>query len=128
MKKMKTLFKREFNNNKIEKCLNEVEDDCIWVLNNEGYDTEKLDGTCTMIKEGKIYRRFDYKEGRKLPKGAIPCQEKRDEITGHFPHWVLCEENDPNAKYYIETFKKTPDLPDGTYELIGLILMLTLII
>lgn len=72
-----------------------------------------------MIKDGKIYRRFDYKDGRTLPKGAIPCQDKRDEITGHFPHWVLCEENDPIAKYYLEALKKDPNLPDGTYELIG---------
>lgn len=119
MKKMKTLFKRQFDNKKIVKCLNEAEEECKWVLNNEGYATEKLDGTCTMIKEGKIYRRFDYKEGRILPKGAIPCQEKRDEITGHFPHWVLCEENDPNAKYYLEALKRQPNLSDGTYELIG---------
>lgn len=98
MKKMKSLFKREFENGNIVKCLNEVEQECQWVINGEGYATEKLDGTCCLIEDGKIYRRFDYKVGRKLPPNAIPCQEKADEVTGHFPHWLLCTENDGNAK------------------------------
>ena len=87
----------------------------------EGFATEKIDGTCCLIKDGKIYRRYDYKKGRTLPRGAIPCQEKPDPITGHFPHWLLCTENDPNAKYYLETFErqKNDNLEEGTYELIG---------
>lgn len=119
MKKMKSLFKREFNNGNIVNCLNEVEQECQWVIDGEGYATEKLDGTCCLIKDGKIYRRFDYKVGRKLPANAIPCQEKADEVTGHFPHWVLCTEDDGNAKYYLETFKKQKNWENGTYELIG---------
>ena len=31
MKKMKTLFKRQFENYKIAKCLKEVEPECRWV-------------------------------------------------------------------------------------------------
>lgn len=120
LKKMKTLFKREFKDNKIEKCLNEVEPECEWVLKGEGYATEKLDGTCTLIQNGKIYRRYDYKPGRILPKGAIPCQEKPDPITGHFPHWLLCSENNKNDKYHIEALKKQKELENGTYELVGI--------
>ena len=33
MKKMKSLFKREFENHEVVKCLNEVEEGCEWVLN-----------------------------------------------------------------------------------------------
>ena len=119
MKKMKTLFKRQFENYKIAKCLNEVEPECMWVINGEGYATEKIDGTCCMINDGKIYRRYDYKVGRTLPVGAIPCQEKADEVTGHFPHWLLCEEKDPNCMYQLEAFKRQPNLENGTYECIG---------
>lgn len=74
-----------------------------------------------MIEDGKIYRRYDYKKGRILPDGAIPCQEEPDSITGHFPHWLLCTENDLNAKYYLEAFErqKQDNLVNGTYELIG---------
>lgn len=116
---MKSLFKREFKDGNIVRCLNEVESECEWVLRGEGYATEKIDGACCLILDGKIYRRFDYKKGRKLPLNAIPCQEKADEITGHFPHWVLCTPNDPIAKYYIQTFEKQKDLLNGTYEIIG---------
>jgi len=119
MKKMKTLFKRQFKNHKIEKCTNEVEPGCEWVLEGEGWATEKMDGTCCLIQDGKIYRRYDYKKGRILPYGAIPCQEKPDPTTGHFPHWLLCTKEDHNAKYYLEAFNIQKDLENGTYELIG---------
>ena len=120
MRKMKSLFERQFENHRIVKCLNKVQEGCEWVLNGEGYATEKLDGTCCLIKDNKIYRRFDYKKGRTLPKNAIPCQQEPDPITGHFPHWVLCEEANPADKYHIEAFNKQKPLEDGTYELIGL--------
>ncbi|MEG1363844.1 MAG: DUF5565 family protein [Clostridia bacterium] len=119
MKKMKTLFKREFNNHEIVKVLNEVEVGCEWVLNNEGYATEKIDGTCSLIQNLQIYRRYDYKAGRILPAGAIPCQDKADNITGHFPHWLLCTNEDHNNLYHLEAFSKQPNLENGTYELIG---------
>lgn len=120
MRKMKSLFERQFENHRIVKCLNKVQEGCEWVLNGEGYATEKLDGTCCLIKDNKIYRRFDYKKGRILPKNAIPCQQEPDPITGHFPHWVLCEEANPADKYHIEAFNKQKPLEDGTYELFGL--------
>lgn len=55
---------------------------------------------------------------------AIPCQEKADPITGHFPHWVLCDEKNPADKYHIAAFEllknERPGMKlDGTYELIG---------
>lgn len=59
-----------------------------------------------------------------MPLNAIPCQEKADPITGHFPHWVLCDEKNPADKYHIAAFKKLiGDKPgliwNGTYELVG---------
>jgi len=119
MKKMPTLFQRVFEGHKVVECSREPTAGCEWVLDGEGYATEKRDGTCCLINDGKIYRRFDYKAGRQLPYGAIPCQEKADPITGHFPHWVLCEEGDPQCKYHLQAFKKRTDWKDGTYELIG---------
>lgn len=119
MKKMPSLFEREFKNHKVEKCLNKIHEGCEWVINGEGYATEKIDGTCCWINNNKIYKRFDYKKGRKLPEGAIPCQEKADEITGHFPHWVLCDEDNPADKYHIQAFNQRKEWENGTYELIG---------
>lgn len=43
MKKMKTLFIREFDGPNIVRTLNKVNDGCEWVLNGEGYATKKLD-------------------------------------------------------------------------------------
>lgn len=73
-----------------------------------------------MIKENKIYRRYDYKEGRTLPYGAIPCQDEPDSITGHWPHWLLCDRNNPQDKYHFIAFDKQKEWEEGTYELIGL--------
>ena len=119
MKKMPTLFIREFEGSNITRCLNQVTKGCEWVIDNEGYATEKLDGTCCLIKDNKIYKRFDYKVGRNLPKGAIPCQKEMDPLTGHFPHWVLCSETNPSDKYHILAFMKQTRWENGTYELIG---------
>lgn len=118
MKKMPTLFVRTFENHEIKNTINELTPGCEWVLNGEGIATKKLDGTCCLIEDGKIYARFDYKPGRKLPEGAIPCQEEADPITGHFPHWVEVTDQ-PQYKYHKIAFDKQKDLENGTYELCG---------
>ena len=41
MRKMKTLFKRQFENHVIVKCLNEVEPECQWVLNRRMFGNRK---------------------------------------------------------------------------------------
>jgi len=123
MRKMKTLFKREF----IKKgnrtigiiVLNEVEDGCEWALNGVGTMSSKFDGTCCLVQGGELYKRFDYKKGRNLPSNAIPCQDAADKITGHFPHWVKCSEDNPADKWHLKAFKQVPHRDDGTYELCG---------
>lgn len=120
MKKMPTIFVRQFNNCHKVKALNQVNEGCEWWFNGEGYATEKFDGTCCLVKDGELYKRFDYKEGRTLPKGAIPCQECADPITKHFPHWLKVDEDDPSDKWFIKAFNKSKPLEDGTYELVGL--------
>lgn len=119
MKKMKTLFVKQYNElNDYIGVKNEVTKGCEWVLKGEGKATQKLDGTCCLVKDNEIYARFDFKPGRKLPDGAIPCQEKADEVTGHFPHWVLIGDN-PQYKWHKRAFDRQKPLEDGTYELIG---------
>lgn len=56
-----------------------------------------------------------------IPVGAIPCQEP-DLISGHHPHWVKCDINKKEDKYFIEGYNSLAELgkvEDGTYELIG---------
>lgn len=123
MKKMPTLFKREFTNGHVVKVLPEVTPGCEWVLNGEGVATRKLDGTCTMVQHGKLYKRYDAKRGKTPPPDAIPCQPEPDPVTGHWPHWVPVKEDDPGDKWFVEAWKRQTaicgTLPDGTYELCG---------
>lgn len=127
MKKIPSLFIREFNEDNTKNSINQVTPGCEWVLDGEGVATEKYDGTCCLIEQGKLYRRYDAKRGKVPPKDAIPCQPEPDPITGHWPHWVPVKENNPDDKWYIEAFKKVEEqsllygkyIIDGTYELCG---------
>jgi hypothetical protein len=117
MKKISTLFKKDPNN--LGRVINEINEENKWVINGEGIATRKFDGTSSAIIEGEIYKRYDAKKGKKAPLGAIPCQEA-DMITGHHPHWVKCDRNKSEDKYFFEAFDKLKDKKDGTYELCGI--------
>jgi len=121
MKKIPTLFVREFENHKVKRITPEVTEGCEWVLRGEGIPTVKWDGSCCAIINDELYKRYDAKKGKKPPEGAIPCCDP-DPITGHHPHWLKCDENNPADKWFFEAFnytKKQRNLPDGTYEAIG---------
>jgi hypothetical protein len=121
MKKIPTLFVRIFEHNKIKIITHEVTKGMEWVLNGEGTATVKYDGSCCAIINGEFYKRYDAKNGKKPPEGAIPCCEP-DPITGHHPHWVKCDRNNPNDKWFWKAYDTTPIYHniDGTYEAVGL--------
>ena len=80
----------------------------------------KLDGTSCMVRDGKLYKRYDAKKGSTPPVGFEPAQLEPDEITGHWPGWIPVGEGNDD-KWHREAFA-TPilnPLLDGTYELIG---------
>lgn len=130
MKKMPVLFVREFHGpgHLFDRSKNafiiteQVAPGCEWVLAGEGVATRKWDGTAVLVKEGRLYARFDAKPGRTPPPGAIPCEPEPDAATGHWPHWVLAD--GPQHKWirgahasYAAAF--AGKVPDGTYEAIG---------
>lgn len=123
MRKIPTLFKREFEGHKVVKIFPEVTPGFEWVLENEGSATIKVDGACCCIAAGEFYKRYDAKNGKPIPDGAIKCQNEPDPITGHMPCWVKCDRNNPADKWfwvaYDDATKDYP-LPDGTYEAVGL--------
>jgi len=85
-----------------------------------GIPTMKLDGTSCMVRDGKLYKRYDAKKGSTPPVGFEPAQLEPDEITGHWPGWIPVGEGNDD-KWHREAFA-TPilnPLLDGTYELIG---------
>lgn len=112
MQKMKTVFVIDRTTHR---ATDQVQAD--WVINGEGIATIKHDGTSCMVKDGRLFRRFDAKKGKMPPEGAIPCEPHADPNTGHWPHWVIVEENDPSSRWHVEAFDST--MPDGTYELVG---------
>lgn len=121
MKKISTLFKK--NKNDLSLVTNEIDLDHKWVFDGDGIPTRKFDGTATAIINGLLYKRFDVKKGKRVPDNAIACQEP-DVITGHWPHWILCDRNNPADKWHYKGFDKlcsevSLELLDGTYELCG---------
>ena len=128
MRKIPTLFQREFDEKHNATILQEVTPGFEWVLNGEGIATVKYDGACCAIIDGELYRRYDAKRGKQPPDGAIPCQPEPDPVTGHWPHWVKCEGGNGADKWFVEAYKNTlmhshagpaAPLADGTYEAIG---------
>lgn len=116
MKKTISLFQRNYDGDRLVR--NEIVPGAEWVQAGEGQATRKYDGTCCMVKEGVLYRRYDAKNGKEPPKGFIPAQDP-DPLTGHWPGWLQCEPTNPNDRWFIEAFESSPPKMDGTYELIG---------
>jgi hypothetical protein len=133
MKKIPTLFKREFEGHNIVNILPEVTEGMEWVLKGEGTATVKIDGSCCAIINGEFYKRYDAKKGKPVPDGAIKCQEDPDPVTGHLPCWVKVSFNNPADKWFVNAYNNTPlswydgyiktggiePNIDGTYEAIG---------
>lgn len=121
MKKIPTLFERTFADHKVIAISDNVTPGFEWVLEGKGIATVKIDGSCTAMLGGEYYKRFDAKKGKRVPDGAIPCCDP-DPITGHHPHWVKCDRNNPADKWFWAAYDNTPkeELTDGTYEAVGL--------
>jgi hypothetical protein len=130
VQKIPTLFERDWDHPK-RIVLNKVTPGCEWVLNGEGVATQKLDGTCCLIRDGKLYKRREL--AIKVP-GAGSHEEytvpdgfelvDTDEKTGKRIGWVPCTQGAPEDRWHWEGFRNllshlliTPS--DGTYELVG---------
>lgn len=123
MKKIPTLFTRVFENRRIVDITPEITPGCEEAFLN-GKATIKVDGSCCAIFNGVLYKRYDAKKGKKAPEGAIPCCDP-DPVTGHWPHWVKVDHNNPNDKWFAEAYNNYLEgfFPDttltATYEAIG---------
>jgi hypothetical protein len=121
VKKMPCVFQRDFKDDHTALARDEVTPGCEWVLAGEGVATVKWDGTATMVRDGKIYARFDAKRGKAPPLGFEPCQEP-DPVTGHWPGWIPAE--GPAYRWIraaFDNFVNTFGVPpvNGTYEACG---------
>jgi len=120
VRKIPTLFERVFDNHRKVDILPNVTAGMEWVMQGEGVATEKYDGSCCAIIEGEYYKRYDAKQGKIPPAGAIPCC-KPDPITGHWPHWIKVDRNNKSDIWHIAAYDHSygETLEDGTYEVIG---------
>lgn len=123
MKKIPTLFDRVYKDHKVVGITHNVTPGMEWVLAGEGEATIKMDGACCAIINGELYKRYDAKRGKKPPVGAIPCCDP-DPVTGHWPHWVKVDENNPGDRWFVEAYKNSSTESNwknanGTYEAIG---------
>lgn len=122
MKKIPTVFVREYKDHKVVGIKNEFTSEKTKYAFEHGLPTVKWDGSCCAIIDGELYKRYDAKKGRTPPEGAIPCCEA-DPITGHHPHWVKCDRDNPSDKWFWAAYDASFDCYhspyDGTYEAVG---------
>ena len=114
MKKTLSLFQRNYENDRLVR--DEIVPGAEWVVNGEGVATRKYDGTCCMIQDGKLFKRYEAK--KQPPADFFPAQDQ-DAVTGHWVGWRPCYREEPGDKYHWEAFDALTDKADGTYELLG---------
>lgn len=118
MRKIISLFQRNYDGDGLVR--NEVVPGAEWVLAGEGVATRKFDGTCCMVRDGKLYKRYDAKRGKKPPDFFEPAQDP-DPVTGHHPGWLPIGDG-PEDRWHREAFDAAKGygiVTDGTYELCG---------
>ena len=120
MRKIPSVFVRPIINGRSSSTLiDEVNPGCEWVVNGEGVATRKWDGTSCLVRDGKLYKRYDAKHGKTPPDGFEPAQDP-DPNTGHWPGWVAVSIDNKADRWHVEAWMaRKRDLADGTYELCG---------
>jgi hypothetical protein len=116
MKKTPTIFERDWNGDR-SRVVNIPNEKCAWVFSGEGWPTKKIDGTCCLVRDGKLYKRRELKPNDKAPDNFEVADH--DDETGKTIGWVPVSEDDPADRWHIEAFSAASSLPDGTYELVG---------
>lgn len=121
MKKIPTIFVRDWEGTigpPARFVLDKHHPDCEWVFNGEGTATQKLDGTCCLIRDGKLYKRHEVKPGKRAPEGFEEIEQ--DMETGKTVGWVPVGDV-PEDKWHREALEhaKQYGLHDGVYELLG---------
>ena len=114
MQKIISLFQRNYDGDRLVR--DEVVPGAEWVLAGEGIATRKHDGTCCMVRDGVLYKRYDAQQGKKPPAGFEPAQDA--DPTGHWPGWLPVGAG-PEDYWHRKAFEGDQVLPDGTYELCG---------
>ena len=119
MRKIPNVFVRDFDGDP-RRVTPAVEPVSAWALAGEGVATRKWDGTAVLWRDGRLWRRYDAKRGKKPPADFVPAQEP-DEKTGHHPGWIPVG-NGPEDAWIVEASMndESANMVDGqTYEACG---------
>lgn len=115
MKKIPTLFERDWDGDR-SRVVNQVHAGCEWVMAGEGTATRKYDGTCCLVRDGKLYKRREVKKHEPYPVGFETADY--DEETEKTVGWVPVGDG-PEDRWHREAAASEGFLADGTYELLG---------
>ncbi len=85
MKKIPTIFERDWNGDK-SLVVDQINPAAQWVFDGEGVATRKIDGTCCLVKDGKLWKRREIKPGKEAPSDFVLADH--DEVTGKKMGWV----------------------------------------
>ncbi len=113
MKKIVSLFRRNYDGDRLVR--DEVVPGAEWVAAGEGMATAKIDGTCCLVRDGRLYKRLEIPRGKTPPPGFEPASEV-DPETGKQQGWLAVGDG-PEDRWHREA--ADAELPDGTYELVG---------
>jgi hypothetical protein len=113
MQKIPTMFDRDWNGDR-SRVVNIPHKDCAWVFAGEGIPTRKIDGTCCLVRGGKLYKRRELKAGQPAPSDFEAINV--DDETGKTVGWIPVGDG-PEDTCHREAFSIT--VADGTYELVG---------
>ena len=117
MQKIISLFQRNYEGDRLVR--DEVVPGAEWVLAGEGTATRKWDGTSCLVRDGRLYKRYDAKVSKAPPHDFEAAQPEPDPVTGHWPGWVPVGDG-PADRWHREAWAAAGGaLPDGTYELVG---------
>lgn len=119
MKKIISLYQRNYDGDHLVR--DEVVPGAEWVLAGEGAATRKYDGTCCLIRDRRLYKRFDLKPGKPPPPDFEV--EQHDPVTGKSFGWVPVGDG-PEDRWHRQAFERLTGRDrggelDGTYELLG---------
>jgi hypothetical protein len=116
LKKIISLFQRNYAGDRLVR--DELVPGAEWVISGEGIATRKWDGTSCLIRDGRLYKRYDARAGKTPPPDFEPAQGETDTVTGHWPGWIRVGAG-PEDRWHREALAAAGVLPDGTYELVG---------
>lgn len=121
MKKIPTIFDRDWDGDR-SRVLDKPNPAAAWVFAGEGTATQKIDGACCMIRDGKLYKRreatCEQAESGIIGFEAVDSDPETRKVVG----WVLVSSR-PEDQWFREGFDRWANsglpIQEGTYELVG---------